>query len=310
MRVMAAVLLLWSTVSVPGVDIDGLQPLVDPAWLVQRLGDKRMVVLDIRNPFGGANRLTYAVGHVPGAVYSNYVADAWHDHSTPVPATLPSVAQLEALLGRLGIHNDMIVVVVHSGTDSSDFSTAARVYWIFRLLGHDRVAILDGGFRAWKAAGLPIEQGWNEPQATTFSARFREELLAGTEQVEEAMRRGTQLIDARASDWYLGWMKGALVERLGTIPGAINLEHRRLIEPDTGRLLRPEALAALLRESGLDPNRESIVFCNVGHWSATIWFALSEIAGFGNVTLYDGSLVEWAASPERPVRIPDDPAWD
>jgi thiosulfate/3-mercaptopyruvate sulfurtransferase len=309
-RVVALLLLLSLTVSASGTGIDGLQPLVDPAWLAQRLGDKRVVVLDIRNPFGGANRLNYVIGHVPGAVYSNYVVDAWHDHGTSVPVTLPSIDQLQALLGRLGIGNDERVVLVHSGTDSGDFSTAARAYWIFRLLGHDGVAILNGGFRAWEAAGLPVEQGWNEPQPATFSIILRKEFLATTEEVEQAMRRGAQLVDGRARDYYFGWIKAPLAERPGTLPGAINLEHRRLIEPDTGRFLSPEALAVVLQEAGIDPQRETVVFCNVGHWSAAIWFALSEIAGFRNVSLYDGSMVEWTSSPERPVLIPEDPAWD
>lgn len=310
MRMMVAVLLLSLTGLVAGADRDGLPPLVEPAWLAEHLDDDGLVVLDIRSPFGGANRLNYVIGHVPGAVYSNYVADAWHDHGSSVPVTLPPIAQLQALLGRLGIGNDARVVLVHSGTDSGDFSTAARVYWTFRLLGHDGVAILNGGFRAWEAADLPVERGWNEPRPATFSVSLREGLLATTEEVEQAVQRGAQLVDGRARDYYYGWIKAPLAERPGTLPDAVNLEHRRLIEPDTGRFLHPEALTVVLRETGIDPQRETVVFCNVGHWSAAIWFALSEIAGFESVTLYDGSMVEWTSSPERPVLIPEDPAWD
>lgn len=159
-RGLIAACLITVTVLTARAGIDnGMPPLIEPAWLAERLGEADLVVLDIRNPYGGADRMTYEMGHIPGAVYSNYITDAWHDRRTPVPATLPPIAQLEALLGRLGIGNGSRVVLVHSGTDSSDFSSSARVYWILRLLGHDAVGILDGGFRGWAQADLPVEQG-------------------------------------------------------------------------------------------------------------------------------------------------------
>lgn len=279
-------------------------PLVDAAWLAQRLTDPDLVVLDIRNPLGGADRDTYEIGHVPGAVYSNFLTDDWHDRHSPAPATLPPVEQLEGLLGRLGIGNDSLVVIVHSGTDSSDFSTAARAYWILKLLGHRRMAILDGGYRAWEAAGLAVEQGWNAPRAVRFNARVRNGILADTHDVDLARRRGALLIDSRARDYYEGHRRAPVVARAGTIPGAVNLEHRLLVDPATGRFVGREALEALLGETGIAPGGEVITFCNIGHWSAAVWFALSEIAGYGKVRLYDGSMADWAAAPERPVALP------
>ncbi|MEX0732632.1 MAG: sulfurtransferase [Aquisalimonadaceae bacterium] len=276
--------------------------LVDPAWLEPRLQQPDLVVLDIRSPIGGADRNAYEAGHIPDAVYSNFVTDDWHDQRTRVPATLPSIAQLEALLGRLGIGNDSRVVIVHSGTDSADFSTAARVFWTLRLLGHDRMAILDGGFRAWEAAGLPVEQGWNAPERATFTASVRETLLASMDEVTAAMERGAQLVDARPRNQYTGASKMPIAPRAGTLPDAINLEHPRLIDAD-GRLVGPGDLTAILRDIGLDQERETVTFCNIGHVSAGAWFALSELAGFRNVSLYDGSIAQWAASPDRPMVV-------
>ena len=284
---------------------DQTPPLVDATWLADRLETPGLVVLDIRNPFGGANRRTYESGHIPGAIYSNFLTDDWHERRNPVPATLPPLAQLEDLLGRLGIGNDSLVVIVHSGTDSSDFSTAARVYWILKLLGHERMTILDGGFRAWQAAGLPVEQGWNEPRRARFTAGPDRGILADTRQVAQAPLRGVVLVDARARDYYEGRRNAPVVTRAGTLPGALNLEHRRLVDPQTGRFVGREALEALLAETGIGADTEVITFCNIGHWSASVWFALSEIAGFERVKLYDGSMAEWSAAPERPVVIPD-----
>jgi thiosulfate/3-mercaptopyruvate sulfurtransferase len=288
-----------------GAQEGGVTPLVDTVWLAERLGLPDLVILDIRNPFAGANRRTYEAGHVPGAVYSNYVTDAWHNQGTRVPATLPPIEQLEALLGRMGIHNDSLVVIVHGGTDSTDFSSAARVYWILRLLGHERMGILDGGYRAWEAAGHPVERGWNEPRPTRFTARIRNGILADARDVESARQRGAQLVDARAHDYFEGRKKAPIVARAGTIPNAVNLEHRLLVEPETGRFVGRDVLDDILGKAGIDPDSEVVSFCNIGHWSASIWFALSEIAGLGRVRLYDGSMADWATSPERPVVIPD-----
>lgn len=276
-------------------------PLVDPDWLARHLHRPKLVVLDIRNPIGGADRNTYELGHVPGSIYSNFVTDPWHDMRTPVPLTLAPTPQLELQLGRLGIGNDDFVVVVHGGVDSSDYSTGARMYWTFRLLGHDAVTILDGGFRAWEAAGLPVEQGWNERPRTRFTAAVRQHMIATTAEVQQALERGAQLVDARAPEYFLGRERPPMTERAGTLPGAINLDHRQLVDAGTGRLLDRPALGELLRELGIERDRETITFCNIGHWSALAWFVLHELAGFEDVSLYDGSMVEWAASPARPV---------
>lgn len=283
--------------------VDEWPPLVDAEWLAARLGDDALAVLDIRSPIGGADRQSYLRGHIPGSVYSDFMADRWHDQKSAAPTTLPPVTQLEALLGDLGVGNQHTVVVVHGGTGSSDFSSAARVYWTLRLLGHDRVTILDGGIRAWMQAGMPLEQGWNEPRPARFLATtFRAAWIATTAQVEEAMRTGVQLVDARSREMYEGHSKPPLVPRAGTLPGAINLEHRRLIDPDTGRVASADALAALLREVGLaDPSREVVAFCNFGQLSAAAWFVLHELAGFSHVTVYDGSMAEWGALAGRPV---------
>jgi thiosulfate/3-mercaptopyruvate sulfurtransferase len=303
---LAGALLLPGGPPSSGATAEAMPPLVDAGWLAGRLMYPSLVVLDIRSPIGGANRMRYEAGHIPGAVYSNFMTDPWHDQDSGVPATLPEVAQLEALLGRLGVGTDSAVVLVPGGTDSADFSTAARLYWVLRLLGHDRVAILDGGMRAWMAAGLPLERGWNQPQPMSFSASsFRAEWLATTDEVEDALRRGALLVDARVREQYEGRSKVPMAARAGTLPGAVNLEHRRLIDPDSGRFVGAAELAALLQESGIgNPPGEVVTFCNFGYLSAAVWFALHEIAGFDQVRLYDGSMAEWTSSPERPVMAP------
>ena len=306
LRLAAGLLLLPVCLSPQAAVLEAPPPLVDTAWLAGQLGHPALVVLDIRSPIGGADIRSYLAAHVPSAVYSDFMSDQWHDQDSGVPATLPDVAQLELLLGKLGVDNDSTVVLVHSGSDSSDFATAARVFWIFRLLGHDRVAILDGGMRAWTRAGLPLERGWNEPQATTYrAATFRDDLLATGAQVAVALGRGVVLIDTRVREQYEGRTKAGLVLRAGTLPGAINIEHSALIDPGTGLFISADRLAALLRERGIAPVDEEIVsFCNFGHLSAAVWFALHEVGGFRKVKLYDGSMADWAAAPERPVIVP------
>jgi len=135
-------------------------PLVDAAWLAANAARPEVVVLDVRNKIGGATAETYKAGHVPGAVYSDYLRDGWRTQVDGVPAQLPPVERLAAMIGGLGIYNYSHVVIVAVGTSALDIGCATRVYFTFKALGHDRVSILDGGYSAYAAdPANPRERG-------------------------------------------------------------------------------------------------------------------------------------------------------
>lgn len=279
-----------------------LRPLVDVDWVKVNAGREDVVLLDIRNEIDGGSAKAFAKGHIPGAVHSDYLKGGWRTEVDGVIAQAPSAAQLEALIGDLGIDNETTVVVIPAGTSSSDFGSAARVYWTFKYAGHDAVAILDGGYRAWTAdAANPIETGPSEPEPTIFEAELRLEMRAETESVAAALGRNDKvLLDGRPAKQFKGLEKHKAAKAAGHIPGAAHFDQAQSFDEKSGKLVDLTKLEALL-PAGLRDAEEVVSYCNTGHWAAVNWFALSEVAGWDNVKLYDGSMVAWTQDPARPL---------
>lgn len=295
----AAVLALGLTAS----PLRAAEPLVDVAWIKAQGSDPGVVILDIRNKLGQGSEADYLAGHIPGAVYSDYLKDGWRTKVAGVPGQLPPVADLERLIGGLGIGNDDHVVIVTGGVSALDMGSATRVYWTFKVLGHDAVSILDGGHKAYAAdPANPLESGAKTRAAKTFVADFRPEMIADRQQVADAMSRGTPLIDLRPPRQYRGAAAHPAASRPGTIPGAVNLPEGLLTEPD-GHLVGAGRVGELLAGLGLEGEGEQIAFCNTGHWASLGWFAASEIGGNKAVKLYDGSMVDWTSVQSLPVEV-------
>ncbi|HEY9539903.1 MAG TPA: rhodanese-like domain-containing protein [Kiloniellaceae bacterium] len=299
--VVAAAMLLLVHPQAPAA-AEAVPPLVDPAWLAANGGRDGLVVLDVRNELGGGGgEAAYRAGHIPGAVYSNYLRSGWRTEMDGVPAQLPRQETLEALIGELGIANDSHVVVVSAGTDALDISSAARVYWTFKVIGHDRVSILDGGYRAYAAdPANPVETGWVDPVPEIFEAAFRPELVADRAAVQAALAAGRPLVDTRPTEYFLGKQRHTWAKRAGTIPGALPLAEHLLVQD--GHIVDAARGAELLEGLGLAGSDEEVIyFCNTGHWSALAWFIQSELLGWTNARVYDGSMVDWTADPARPA---------
>jgi thiosulfate/3-mercaptopyruvate sulfurtransferase len=275
------------------------QPLVSVDWLKPKLGDPGLFVLDIRSAIDGGGAEAYAQGHIPGAVHSDYDKAGWRVTRDNVPFMLPTLTQLEKLIGELGIDEDKHVVVVPAGVHQTDFGSAARVYWTLKVAGLERVSILDGGFAAWKSnSAAPVETKPNPPSPTIFTAAIDKSQLAELADVERITKSGgATLVDARKASFFNGKEK-AQVAAYGHIPGAINLDSATFYDAASNRL-KPKA--ELERIAGAIPSGPVVSYCQTGHWAATNWFVLHELIGRAAVTLYDGSMVEWAADPNRKV---------
>jgi len=280
--------------------------LVDAAWLNDRLGDDQLVVLDVRSGIdNGGDRSNFQQGHIPDSIYSSYTNDGWRESRDGVTGLMPPVRSLERLIGGLGITNDAMVVVVPAGTGVTDFGSAARVYWTFRVLGHDAVTILNGGFAGWKAAGYDVAQGEGARlPVAQFDGELQEPLLASLEEVQQARETQAQLVDARPADYFRGETKSPAAKSPGTIPGSRNLPHDSFIDQQ-GQVfyLNQDTITQKVNTAELDPGARTIAFCNTGHWAATDWFILSELAGFNEVALYDGSMAEWSQDSDRPMQV-------
>ncbi len=279
------------------------QPLVDVNWIKQHSCDENVKVLDIRNGIDGGSKATYEKGHIPCAVYTDYLKGGWRSEINKVPGQLSKTEDLEKLIGGLGIDNDTHVVIYHHGKNAADMGSATRMYWTFKVLGHDEVSILNGGYLAYSADKKnKIEKGDNKPEVKTFAANVRTDMLISKDDVKKAIEDdAVTLVDMRPNHQYVGINRHGKARRNGTIPTAKNLPESWVTTNGGGAFRPPEELAKLYALAQVDPGAKQISFCNTGHWASLGWFVGSELMGNKNVLLYDGSMVEWSADESLPM---------
>lgn len=265
-------------------------PLLAPAELNALLKSPAVRVIDIRDP------KAYADKRIPGAVSAPY--GEWRGPAAN-PGELPELPKLTALVQRLGLTPATHAVVVSSGTDTTDFGAAARVYWTLKVLGLKELSVLNGGVKAWAQANLPQDAVAVNVAASSFAPSIDKSLIATRDEVKAQIESGKgRLVDSRPADFFNGDTRHQAAKLPGTLKGAVNLEHSRWFAPGSSNLAAPEEIrriAATLPATSADT--DTVSFCNTGHWAATNWFALSEVAGQKNVKLYAGSMVEWTQSP-------------
>ena len=245
-----------------------------------------------------AGRRTYTQSHIPGAVYAHLDEDM----SGPIlPGgtggrhPLPDPDQFARTLARLGISNNASVALY----DASGGSMASRMWWMLRWVGHDSVAVLDGGWDAWTAAGLPTTSGEESPAAGSFEASPRPELVVdAAEMLRKTASGGALVIDARAADRFRG--ENETHDPIGGhIPGASNLPQSGNLRD--GLFLEPDELAARFKElMGNRPPSEVIFYCGSGVSACHNALALQH-AGIGEARLYPGSWSDWITDPTRPT---------
>lgn len=277
-------------------------PLVNPAWLSENLDDSKLVIIDLRNKIDKGSYKTFLEGHIPGAIHSDYLKDGWRVSRDGVVGLLPDAEQFQSLARRLGVSDISHVVVVPAGVSSTDFGSAARAYWTFKVFGHNNVSILDGGFAAWRDfAPAKIETGaFVAPEPGNFVARFNPEFYIGTSDVAAFAANPGQalLVDGRTDEQFYAGGKHPKAAKAGRIPSAVLMDQDKAYSPEGNRLKSRDEVAEIYRNLG---DKTIVSYCNTGHWAATNWFVMSEILGQKNVKLYDGSMVEWTANTDLPL---------
>jgi thiosulfate/3-mercaptopyruvate sulfurtransferase len=275
------------------------QPLVSVDWLKSHLSDPDLVVLDIRSAIDGGGVQAYTAAHIPGSVHSDYDKGGWRVTRNNVPFMVPTTAELEKLIGELGIDENSHVVVVPAGVNVLDFGSAARTYWTLKYAGVAKVSILDGGVAAWTQAGLPVASGVQAPSPAIFTAAINKSILAEVGDVEKLEASGqAALIDARPASFFLGKEKAPASLAYGHIPGALSLDSGEFYDAKANRL-RPKA--ELAASAAQVPAGPVVSYCNTGHWAATDWFVLHELLGRERAKLYAGSMVEWTSNVSHPI---------
>jgi len=272
--------------------------LVDVNWVKENIGKDGIVFIDARG------QTDFLRGHIPGAVNTNYGKDGWRVTKDGVPGVLPDdPSELAAHIGSLGIGNDTHVVLVAPGASSSDMGTATRMYWTFKVLGHDNVSVLNGGMAAYlaevdgdKNPVNPLEKGAPEITAATFNVALREDMLLDEADVNAAIDGGALMVDNRTADQYLGVNRHGKSKASGTIPGAVNLPQSWMTTNGGGMFRDAATLAKLYDAAGVPTEGNQVSFCNTGHWASIGWFVSSEILGNKDAQLYDGSMTAWTAA--------------
>jgi thiosulfate/3-mercaptopyruvate sulfurtransferase len=239
---------------------------------------------------------TFEEAHIPGADFLDLQAE-FSDQTTRLRFMMPSTDQLEAAFARHGIGKGSRVVLYSVGT----MMWATRFWWMLRSLGFDDAAVLDGGFDKWKAEGRPVESGAAKGYAPTrFNARPRPGLFVDSRAVASALGdRGTVVVNALGPQFHKG-LEPSRYGRPGRIPGSVNVPAATLVGAKAKDFTSLGDAGAKFEAQGVTKDRHVIAYCG-GGISATIDLFLLHQLGYDNLTLYDGSMGEWAKDKSLPI---------
>jgi thiosulfate/3-mercaptopyruvate sulfurtransferase len=238
----------------------------------------------------------YLEAHIPGALYFDINDIA--DETSSLPHMLPSAAKFASRVKAMGVGDGMRVIVY----DSEGLYSAARVWWMFRTMGYDDVAILNGGLKKWKAENRPLEDGAPTARGPKhFTARFHADLVRNAADVKALIGSPTtQIIDARAAARFEGTVPEPRAGlRSGHIPSSRNVPFTTLLNAD-GTLKAPEELRKVFADADVDVGKPVVASCGSGVTAGVVAFALAML-GRPDAAVYDGSWTEWGANTDLPI---------
>lgn len=269
--------------------------LVETEWVAQHLNDPHIRIVE-----SDEDVLLYEVGHIPGAVKID-----WHtDLQDALVRDYIGKAKFEELLSSRGIANDTTVVFYG---DKNNW-WACYAFWVFKLFGHEKCVVMNGGRQKWIAENRPLVKDVPTYPRTNYVAKERDDtkIRAFRDQVMQHIAAGKPLVDVRSPQEYRGELlhmpgypqEGAL--RGGHIPGAKNIPWAQAVRED-GTFKSVEELRALYEGQGITPDKDIIAYCRIGERSSHTWFVLTYLLGYPNVRNYDGSWTEWGNLVGAPI---------
>jgi len=277
---------------------DDPRTLVSTDWLAAHLSDPDLRILDASLYLPGSERdarAEYEAAHIPSARF--FDIDEVSDSRSELPHMAPPPEKFMSRCRAMGVGDGHQVVVY----DGAGLFSAARVWWLFRLMGKPDIAVLDGGFPKWQAEGRPVEDLPPLARDRHMTAQRQAHLVKDVTQVAQATKlRDWQIVDARAPERFRGEAPEPREGlRPGHIPGACNLHYRRLLNPD-GTMKDEAGLRTAFAEAGVDPAKPVITTCGSGVTAAIVNLALARL-GEERHALYDGSWAEWGRFPDLAV---------
>ncbi|MEB8387193.1 3-mercaptopyruvate sulfurtransferase [Rhodobacteraceae bacterium KMM 6894] len=281
---------------------DNPKTLVSTEWLAAHLKDPDLRVLDASFFLPGIDRdprAEYDAAHIPGARF--FDIDEISDSRSDLPHMVPGAEKFMSRMRALGVGDGHQVVVY----DSTGVYSAARVWWLFRLMGQDNIAVLDGGFPKWQAEERPVEDMPPVIRDRHMTVRRQNHMVRDVTQVAAAAKLGDHtILDARSAARFRGEAPEPREGlRPGHIPGSCSLPYVALLN-DNGTMKDTDALRAAFDAAGADLSKPVITTCGSGVSAAVINLALERI-GKTDHALYDGSWAEWGAFPTVPVATGD-----
>ena len=276
--------------------------LVSTDWLAAHLKDPDLRILDASWYLPDMNRdarAEYTAGHIRGARF--FDIDEISDHRSELPHMAPSVEKFMSRMRGMGVGDGHQVVVY----DGDGLFSAARVWWLFRLMGKADIAVLDGGLPKWRAEGRPLSDMPPVIRDRHMTVSRQNQMVRDVTQVARAAKLGDHtLVDARAADRFAGTAPEPRAGlRSGHIPGSRNVYFRDLLKPD-GTMKDAPALHRVFADAGADLSKPVITTCGSGVTAAVLSLALERI-GVRDHALYDGSWSEWGMYADMPIATGD-----
>jgi len=270
----------------------GIDPIVSTDWLQKNLKNAKIVIVDVRKVED------YQTGHIPGAV--NVFYGSWAIKKGDLLNELPPIDDLADIIGGAGIDKNSLVVIVGKTEKVPDQFDMTRVAWTLKDVGVSNVAILNGGYTQWAKENKPLSQDIVKAKAKPFKGAAYKNLFVDKAFVLDKMGK-TTIIDARGPAFYEGKEKLAFVPKTGRIKGAVNLPVGQLYTPEGLYKAKAELAALAEKVAGKDLTKELILYCDTGK-TATAWaFIMTDMLGYKDVKVYDGSSQEWLADPDAPT---------
>jgi len=273
--------------------------IVETDWLATHIDAPDLVVFDgsWHLPTTGRDpKAEYLAAHIPDALF--FDIDDLTDEKSPLPHMLPSTVKFASRMKKMGV-GDGIRIVVY---DTHGLFSAARVWWTFRAMGHEDVAVLNGGLKKWMLEGRPVEDGppRKRPECH-FTPLMNASLVRDMDDMKEALsKKSAQIVDARPPARFAGSEPEPRPGlRGGHLPGARNVPSQTLLNDD-GTLKTPAELSKIFAGAGIDPALPVITTCGSGVTASILSLALA-VLGQTNAAVYDGSWAEWGAENGLPI---------